>query len=249
MLHTTLKRFLPAIQSLGTDRPLTKQDLLTPSFLMDKENDITMYYAPHNEYINRDAKIVIVGITPGWNQMKTAFEQFVESHSSGKSLETCLKETKEAAGFAGSMRKNLVDMIDQCGIPDILGIKNSSASFGKDRNLLHTTSIIKYPVFLKGKNYTGHQPPIDRSPSLQHYAFKEFPEELAQIISPALVIPLGKSVEQSILRLVEENKLPNHTYLTGFPHPSGANGHRFRQFREHKKQLQEKVKTWADRIK
>ncbi|WP_369693594.1 hypothetical protein [Lentibacillus sp. CBA3610] len=141
--------------------------------------------------------------------------------------------------------KTLVDMLDQCGIPEELGVDNASDLFEKSRNFLHTTSIIKYPVFNKGKNYTGHRPPINRSPLLEDYACREFPIELTQIPAPALVVSLGKTAERVISRLIEENKLPDHTYLTGFPHPSGANGHRVKQFQQQRKQLREKVKTWG----
>ncbi|TMN22219.1 uracil-DNA glycosylase family protein [Lentibacillus cibarius] len=246
MLHATIERFLPFIRTLDTDQPLTKQDLLTTSLLMECDGDLCMYYAPHNDYINKDASIVIVGITPGWQQMKIAFEQFVKSLSSGDSLETCLKETKHAARFAGAMRKNLQYMLDECGIPNALGIPASANLFGNSRHLLHTTSIIKYPVFINGKNYTGHQPPIRSSAILQHYAWVTFPDELASIQPPTLVIPLGKTAEQIITRLAEEKKLHGHTYLTGLPHPSGANGHRVKQFQQQKRQLQEKIKAWAD---
>ncbi|MFD1362870.1 hypothetical protein [Lentibacillus salinarum] len=245
MPHTTLNQFLPAIQTLNTGKSLTKQELLTASFRIEKDGDLSMYYAPHNESINPDAKIVIVGITPGWQQMKTAFEQFITSLSSDKTLETCLKETKKAAGFAGSMRKNLTAMLDQCGVPHILGMTHSADLFEHRRDLLHTTSVVKYPVFINGKNYTGHQPPIDRAPLLQPYAYNMFPDEMAQITSNALVIPLGRTVDSVIVRLAEEDKLPRHTFLTGFPHPSGANGHRVKQFQQQKRQLQEKVTSWA----
>lgn len=69
------------------------------------------------------------------------------------------------------------------------------------------------------------------------------------ISAPALVIPLGKRVEQVIFKLVEEEKLSQHDYLTGCPHPSGANGHRIKQFKEQKQQLREKVNAWADKNK
>jgi hypothetical protein len=241
MLHT----FLSAIQALPTDKPLIKEDVLTESFLIEKDNETQIYYAPHNEYINNTAKIVIAGITPGWHQTKTAFEQFVKSCASGETLEDCLKESKRAAGFAGSMRKNLINMLDGCGIPEIIDLPDASYLFGENYNLLHTTSIIKYPVFIHGKNYTGHQPSISQSPLLQHYAYKEFPNELASIQGNVLVIPLGKTVEKVIFKLEEDGKLPNHTYLTGVPHPSGANGHRVKQFRLRKRQLQEEVKRWV----
>ncbi|MBP1970162.1 hypothetical protein J2Z83_002280 [Virgibacillus natechei] len=96
-------------------------------------------------------------------------------------------------------------------------------------------------------HYTRHHPPIDRSLLLQRYVCSKFPKELTQIKAPpALVIPLGKVVEQLIFKLAEERKLPNHTYLTGFPHPSGANVHRVKQFQQQKQQLREKVKVWGD---
>lgn len=246
-LNTTIEYFYPAIQLLPKDRPLTKDDLLTGDFLMQKEGSLKIYYAPHNEYINPEAKVIIVGITPGWKQMKTAYEQLLRSNSSGDNLDTALKEAKRAAGFAGSMRRNLVHMLDQCNLPQILDIPCSLDLFGKSNDLLHTTSIIKYPVFSKGKNYTGHQPKISASSLLQHYAFEMFPEELAQIASPALIIPLGKTVEQIILRLADANRLSNHTYLLGFPHPSGANGHRIKQFQEQRLQLREKIISWKGR--
>ncbi|WP_010531354.1 hypothetical protein [Lentibacillus jeotgali] len=248
MSHERLQKFLPAIRTLDTDKPLTKHDLSADSFLIKKDGGLGMYYAPHNEHINIGAKVVIAGITPGWHQMKTAYEQFIKSLAADKPLEACLKETKQAAGFAGSMRKNLINMLDKCGIPEVLDIPGSADLFGINRILLHTTSIIKYPVFIKGKNYTGHQPSIDRSPILQHYAYTEFPKELAEITPPALVIPLGKTADRVMSRLAKEHKLPDHSYLTGFPHPSGANGHRVNQFRQQKVQLQAKVKTWGDGI-
>ncbi|GAA0437293.1 hypothetical protein GCM10008983_12620 [Lentibacillus halophilus] len=245
MLYTAIQHYLPYIRTLPIDQPLTKHNLLTAPLLMDNDGDTRMYYAPHNDTINLDAPIVIVGITPGWRQMKVAFEQLVSSLASGNTLETCLKETKQAAGFAGSMRNNLVHMLNECGIPDMLGLSNATDLFEGYRYLLHTTSVIKYPVFIKGKNYTGHQPPIHRCRLLQPYAWKTFPDELASIQPNALVIPLGKKVDETITGLAQEQKLPDHTYLTGFPHPSGANGHRVKQFGQRKQQLREQVQAWA----
>lgn len=64
------------------------------------------------------------------------------------------------------------------------------------------------------------------------------------IAPPALIIPLGKTVEQVILKLAAEQKVSDHTYLIGFPHPSGANGHRTKEFQQQKELLREKVSAW-----
>ncbi|WP_100012996.1 uracil-DNA glycosylase family protein [Lentibacillus sediminis] len=246
MLHSKLEEFLPAIKSLQPHKSLTKEDVLTDDFLMENTGDIAMYYAPHNEYINRDAKIVIVGITPGWNQMKTAFEQALTSLAKQHPADRILKEAKIAASFAGTMRRNLIHMLDECAIPEVIDAGSSAVLFKEKRNLLHTTSIIKYPVFHHGRNYTGHQPSIDHHSLLSSYAYHVFPKELSQIREPALVIPLGKTVDHIFQKLREKERLPAHTYLFGFPHPSGANGHRKKQFDQRKGELISAVKTWSE---
>lgn len=246
MFDSRLNEFSPAMSVLNPCSALTKQDLLTNQFLMEETRDLKMYYAPHNEYINKEAKIVLVGITPGWNQMKTAFEQAVKSMNQQHSREQILKEAKVAASFAGTIRVNLVNMLDQCGIPEIINTESSASLFKDKRHLLHTTSIIRYPVFHHGKNYTGHNPAIDQSSLLSSYVYKTFPKELDQIKRPALVIPLGKTVEQVIRKLLESRKLAEHVYLFGFPHPSGANGHRKKQFQREKDSITSLIGEWSN---
>lgn len=159
-MNTKFQEFLPAIKTLNPQQSLTKHDLLTDQFLIEKAVGLNMYYAPHNEYINNKAIIVIVGITPGWNQMKTAFEQLLKSLDSHQNTEQILKEVKIAASFSGTIRSNLIHMLDESGIPEAIHVDSSSSLFDENRELLHTTSIIKYPVFYHGENYTGHHPSI-----------------------------------------------------------------------------------------
>ncbi|MUV36397.1 uncharacterized protein JNUCC1_00199 [Lentibacillus sp. JNUCC-1] len=178
--HT--KDYLPAIKQLPVNRPLEKDDLLNETFLLSKENNLRMYYAPHNEYLNQNARIVIVGITPGWQQMKKAYEQVLQCVDNEQTEdEDVLKQAKWAARFSGSMRRNLINMLDECGLPDHLGLASSAELFSNKTNLLHTTSVIKYPVFYNGKNYTGHQPNFNQSSMLHTYVQKVFPTELQLI--------------------------------------------------------------------
>lgn len=57
MANIKFNEFLPVIQNLKHDRELTKQDLLREEFLIKKHEELEIYYAPHNEYINKDAII------------------------------------------------------------------------------------------------------------------------------------------------------------------------------------------------
>ncbi|MGG0476747.1 hypothetical protein ABE039_01955 [Priestia megaterium] len=241
--HSYFQQCLPALQQLH-NMNFMKEQLFQKDFLIAQERELSMYYSPHNDYINPDAHIVIAGITPGWFQMKTAFKQCVSSLSHHQ-LEQVLYETKKAASFSGTMRVNLIDMLDQCGIAKVMGINGAAELFASQRDLLHTTSVLKYPVFYKGKNYTGHQPPIERSVLLSRYAFEVFPHELSEIKNPCLIVPLGKAVENVLRKLSREPSFSRHTYLFGFPHPSGANGHRKRIFEEHLDEFTEIVEGWA----
>ena len=66
--------------------------------MVNKEGNIKIYYAPF-DYINSKAKIMIVGITPGLQQMLQSFEVINE----GKSL----KEVKDLSSFKGQYENYL----------------------------------------------------------------------------------------------------------------------------------------------
>lgn len=237
--------YLQAIQTLPADTILMKEDLINEQFLIDRQKTLSMYYAPHNEVINTKARIVIVGITPGWSQMRTAFVAARQAVGSGATLEEMLQQAKHSAGFAGSMRHHLIQMLDEIGIADAFGLKSAEALFTHHSNLLHTTSIIKYPVFKQGKNYTGHAPKMNKIQMVEKYVEEVFPEELSLIEGPYLIVPLGKAVSEILQELAKNGRIPDQCCLYGFPHPSGANGHRVKQFEAEKTRLQEIVKRYT----
>ncbi len=177
--------------------------------------------------------------------MKTAYETAVDSLRRGRSLEQIAVDTKKAAGLSGSMRHNLITMLDLCGLPQALSIQSATQLFRDLRHMLHTTSVIKYPVFVQQKNYTGYRPAITLSPILCTYAFRHFPAELNKVTAPALLIPLGKAAEAVCETLLSQHSLRNVHCLRGFPHPSGANGHRLKQFITNKELLKSQIRSFA----
>jgi hypothetical protein len=62
----------------------------------------------------------------------------------------------------------------------------------------------------------------------------------------ALIVPCGDSVMRAIGHLKEIDLLRNHFVLEGFPHASGANGHRKRQFAERQDSMRAVVRHWAE---
>jgi hypothetical protein len=238
-----LERYKEAIQSLPEDRPLSKEDLLTDKFRMAESGSLEMYYAPHNEYINSAAKVMIIGLTPGWTQMRTAMEAARAGLAEKLPDQEVCQKAKEAASFAGPMRSNLAGMLDALGLPLVLDIPSSDGLFAEQRRLLHTTSVLRYPVFADKRNYSGARPDLLRNAFLKENAL-EFAAEELRLVSGALVIPLGTKVEGILQLLVQAGKLDPGRCLWGFPHPSGANGHRHRQFASASGRMRDEMKVF-----
>ena len=225
-----------------------KEDILNKQFELYSESNLSIYYAPHNETINSKAKIFIVGITPGWTQTSIAYKTAHEGFNSNLDFELIKQNCKRNSRFAGSMRKNLVEMLDELKLNYKLNIDSCSELFGEKDYLLHTTSMIPYPVFINNKNYTGSNPKIMENGTLYSYVKKYFYNEIKQLPN-ALIIPLGKAVEEVLYQMIKDNLVNKEQCLLGFPHPSGANGHRKNQFKENKEKLLDIIEKYFENKK
>ncbi len=230
-MQKTLLDYKKSILALPNQKTYTKEMLLTPDFLIEEEGPVAIYYAPHNEYMNAEAQIFIIGITPGFEQMRVAIATAKEGLEKGDSLETIQYNCKVAARFTGSLRKNMIGMLDEIGLNERLGLESCSELFAEREDLLHTVSLIPYPVFVKNQNYTGHAPKLIKNPLLMQYVRENFMQELTHFLdnSNCLLIPLGRAVEEVLELLEQEGKLGALQILKGFPHPSGANVNRLKQ--------------------
>ena len=232
----TLNEYISKIKSLPIKNKYTKEEILTQDFLIDKDNRLEIYYAPHNEYINPKAKIFIIGITPGFQQMSTAMATAREGIENGKSIEEIKYDCKVAGRFSGSLRKNIISMLDEINLNKSLNINSCDELFKEKDYLLHTTSLIPYSVFSKGNNYTGHSPKLMKSEFLMKYVYENLIENIEKL-GDVLIIPLGKAVEEVLDDLVNKYIIEKDQILRGFPHPSGANAHRLTQLRDNKENM------------
>ena len=204
---------------------INKQSIVHKKFLINKDKKIKIYYAPF-DYINSKAKIMIVGITPGLQQMLQSYEVINKGGS--------LKKVKDLSSFKGSMRTGLIKYLDELKINQILKIKSSESLFDKHSKYLHTTSLVKYPVFDKGKNYSGTN--IKKKKILMNFIEQNFLKELKQL-KKTIIVPLGNTVSSTIEYLDNKYSLNLSCFLKGFPHPSGANARKNIQFRENKSSM------------
>jgi len=224
--------------------PLEVNSLKNELFLLDQDENkhLEIYYAPF-EYINENAKVLIVGITPGLHQMKQAYSTVASFKEHPTNDEVILHEVKKQSSFEGPMRKNLITLLDELQLHNYLGISSTSELFSIASNLVQTTSVITYPVFYKGKNYNGSTPNIINTELLRKYIIQNFAEEITRLQQP-LIIPLGVNVSKVLTFLGEHNYLDSNTILHGFPHTSGGNGHRHKQFAENKEEMKQILKSY-----
>jgi len=226
------KNYENSLRSLALKNTYKKGDLLTDEFLYDRNGKVEVYWAPF-DFINKQAKVIILGITPGFTQMQLAF-QYARSHLDTQEYDELMCNAKKQASFGGTtMRKNLIDMLDGIELNTFLGISSCEQLFNEKSTLLHTTSVLRYPVFIDSENYSGSNPKI-----FSQDLFLKMIEDLLipelNELKDAVIVPTGKVVSDVLRFLVEEGKIENETILFDFPHPSGANGHRKPQYESNK---------------
>jgi hypothetical protein len=224
---------------LPTTAPASLEDL--PLELQIYADDkIEVWYSPMGA-ATEDPKIWILGITPGWNQMQIAYALAADALKNGVRSNKTATMKQPAVAFAGSMRNNLVSMMDELGFADILSVSTSANLFGSEH--LRTGSVLKYPVFSRGSNYAGHSPKPVSHPVLKEMVDVVLANEL-KASEACMVLPLGKAVESVLQYSTSKGLLDQDRILSGFPHPSGANGHRRKQFEQNKQSLQAQIGEW-----
>ncbi|MBF6634137.1 MAG: hypothetical protein ITG06_08665 [Planococcus sp. (in: Bacteria)] len=182
------------------------------------------------------------------HQMKKSFSTVIEAARIESDNEEILRQVKNNSSFEGTMRKNLVKMLDELGLNEHLGLFSSIELFEESSHLVHTTSVLAYPVFYNGKNYSGSTPNLLKNDMLKKYITEKFATELENL-QDALIIPLGVNVSNALQYLSEQGMVAPGNILSGFPHPSGGNGHRHRQFAENKAAMEEKLNDHFIRVK
>lgn len=204
------------------------QEKLPSDLLIDELGGLSIYYAPF-DYINVEAKIVLCGITPGFQQAVLALAEANKQLRQGASPEAAKRAAKNTASFGGPMRSNLVRMLDHIGISQKLNIVTCSELFDKRADLVHYTSALRYPVFKTLSNYNGTPSMISNAFLRKQLELYLLPE-LAELGSSTLIVPLGPKVEEALDCAVKAGCINATQVLGGLPHPSGANAERIAYF-------------------
>ena len=177
--RTRHDRFEPVIRA-ASDSAILADPTLGGQLVIEREGRLTVSYAPF-EHIQRGARIVIVGITPGAQQAGNAPRELRRQLLAGADHSTALAAAKVYASFSGAMRPNLVGMLDHIGVARWLGIRSTDSLWSADRNQVHFTSAFRYPVFYDGANNFNGQVAARRSKALTRVLNTCLAEEAAAL--------------------------------------------------------------------
>lgn len=211
-------RFRPVLEHSAP--PVVRDDRL----LMHEDGKVRIYYAPF-EYVAPDARVVLVGITPGPTQMLNANLEARRALASGLSEPDAIRAAKDTAAFSGEpMRGNLIRQLNHWGFQRWLGLGDASELFSTARALAQTTSLLRYPVFVDGKDYRG-KPDMLAHPLLRDQLMRYFVPEIRQL-GQAVLVGLGPVVQRVLDALVTLGLLEPDRVIRGMLHPSGQNTYR-----------------------
>ncbi|MEG1681730.1 MAG: hypothetical protein RR326_16650, partial [Stenotrophomonas sp.] len=147
----------------------------------------------------------------------------------GASDAETLRRAKLTGAFSGGLRSNLVRMLDVVGANHYLGVESCACVFEPSHaHLVHTTSVLRNPVFVDGANYNG-TPAMLSTPMLRRQLEEVCATEM-NALGDALLLPLGPKVHEALNHLAMQGLIDGARVLPAMPHPSGANNERIGYF-------------------
>lgn len=165
------------------------------------------------DYVNQKAKVVIVGITPGNSQLR----------GNRKGIEP--REIKRKNAFAGSMRPNLVKMLDYVGVNSILRIESCKTLWEEDFDKVEMTSLLKEATYIIRKNGKKEMfkdvDMIARSEKLTKMLESGFVKDSVSYNKAKLFVACGPKVYDKLVELKNAGVI--NAPVIGIAHPSGAN--------------------------
>jgi hypothetical protein len=195
-----------------------------PDTLLAKEPPYEIFYIPF-EHVNRRARLVIVGITPGMNQLEMAYAETQRLLNLGKSNADVLEAVKALAAFGGeAMRPNLLRMLRHFNFAKMLGISDEADLWDGAAALLHSTSVVPHAAFKNGKMFSGNFDEIIKVGALRQRFEIDFVATLPEMADDALYIALGKTPYDALKHCVGLGVIKEDQLLGALAHPSRSGG-------------------------
>lgn len=194
-----------------------------PEFLLGSEGKYSLRFIPF-ESVNLHARLVIVGITPGINQIKLAYGYAQKHLKAGAPHREVSVAAKREGAFGGPIRGKLVEMLRHFGIAGLLGIRSEESLWEENAGLLEATSVVPHAAFKNDKMFAGKFDEILSSRLLRECFENCFVPSLLELPRDVLYIPLGRMPQDALKWCASRGIIAADAAIAPFPHPSGTSG-------------------------
>lgn len=183
------------------------------------------HYAPGFELVNPNARVALIGYTPGRSQGDNAWSALNQTPDSWPSLRR-LEISHDAATFAG-LRGRIDEMALHTGLIEHLSLLSLS-----DSSAVAMTSRWMFPIFEHGRNYTINDQAYRRNGWLAKRCSQHLRDlfETCSDIQAAIFLGDGKSAMKALQLHRDLVDIPQRVEVYVLPHPSGANNGRISKF-------------------
>ena len=218
MTTARFDRFEPIIRKSGASA------VRHPDTLLARELAYEVFYIPF-EHVNRRARLVIVGITPGMNQLEMAYAEAQRLLHLGVSHAVILEAVKTLAAFGGeAMRPNLLRMLRHFNFAKMLEIRDEADLWDGASAMLHSTSVVPHAAFKNGKMFSGSFDEIIKVPALRERFENDFVPSVSELADDALYVALGKTPYDALKHCVGLGVIRENQLLGALAHPSRSGG-------------------------
>lgn len=228
--------YLLSLSDSQIDTLVDKGEVLADSnFLPEKKDKFGQFYAPF-DWMNEEADIVLIGITPGRAQAKSALKSLRAALRRGTNASDAARIAKQSASFEGDMRAIAAQLMNRFNFHKLFTLSDSADLFGKASHRAHYTSLLRYPVLhwqtkkMKGVKVTGW---FDYSGGDSAFSVEMLRRSIDQHFEPeitqfkhAWLVPFGPVPALALESMVARGIVGADRVLSGINHPSGTQWNR-----------------------
>lgn len=229
--RSRIERFAGPILSASEDQIRRELAREGHSILRDEtlglgtDGPYSQFFAPF-DWVNEDADVVIVGITPGVQQATEALLTLRSELRKYDDIGLAADRAKQSASFKGQMRTNGARLMDHFDIHQLLGLDSTADLFGKAAHRAHYTSVLRYPVLKDHGNYSGDARLMQRA-WMRSKALETIPAEISRLNDP-WIIPFGPVAADAVQEMARLGRISDDKVLAGILHPGGQQVNRYK---------------------
>jgi hypothetical protein len=200
--------------------------------IIDEDPRYRVQYIPF-EYVNIDARLVMVGITPGNNQIDGTYATLNQRATSGEAKEDILRAIKRDNSFGGKgMKPNLRKMMRHFKFEKFVGVSDVEELWGKSHHLFQASSVVPNAAFKSAKKdgvqvwkmFPGSFEEVMGVQMLRQQFENAFAPSVRSMNPQALYVGLEPTPNDALQYCVDKGYIRQDQFLGSLAHPSSSNG-------------------------